>query len=253
MAAPPPMYDVGAMIVRPLGVTVLLVAWNRLPAQTTCITPNCSLAGTPASCLNRAAPRTSSVQMGNVTALVFVPPDPKIEPGDCVIWRAATSAHSSSEAGCAEDSFCGAPPVASCAWDSANVSSGSATPTATCYYEPALFPQTTNDNFYCRIHATPTAGSMRGTLHVTSPIQLTLGKDLGTASVKLSWTGGGVPGDVSYKVARQSGGNPRFPAASTTTVNPDGGVLGIVFTDTGDLANATSRYYLVRNKQSNEP
>ena len=222
-------------------------------AQSTCITPSCALGGTPGICVNRAAPRTPIVQMGNGPSLVFVPPDPKIEPGDCVTWRAATSAHSSSGNGCAEDQFCGAPPVPGCSWDSANVSAVSATPTSTCYYDPGSFPEATGDGFYCRLHATPTAGSMRGTLRVTSAIQLTLGKDLGTSSVKLSWTGGGVPGDLSYKVVRQSAGNPRFPAGSTNTVNPDGGVLGTTFTEAGDLANATPRYYLVRNKQSNEP
>jgi len=94
---------------------------------------------------------------------------------------------------------------------------------------------------------------MVGTLRVTTPIVLTLAKEVATSSVKLDWTGGGAPGDVSYKVARQSGGNPRFPVgATTTTLDPDGGVLGTTFTDTGALATAT-RYYLVRNKQTNEP
>ena len=93
---------------------------------------------------------------------------------------------------------------------------------------------------------------MRGTLQVTTPIQVTVEKFLATNSVRLSWTGGGVTGDVSYKVARQTGGDPKFPVGSTTTVNPDGGVLGTTFTDTGDLANATTRYYLVRNKKTND-
>jgi hypothetical protein len=44
-----------------------------------------------------------------------------------------------------------------------------------------------------------------------------------------------------------------FPTASTTTVNPDGGELGTTFTDAGDLGNPTTRYYLVRSKQTNEP
>ena len=247
------MYDVGIMFLRALAALAVSVASARLSAQTTCITTNCTFAGTPAICTNRAAPRTPTVQLGNGPSLVFVPPNPKIEPGDCVIWRAASGTHSSSENACDQDSFCGSPPLAGCAWDSANVSSVSATPTTTCYYDPALSPESTGDGFYCRLHATPTAGSMRGTLNVTSPIELTLGKDLATSSVTLSWTGGGVPGDVSYKLARQSAGNPRFPAPTTTTVNPDGGVLGTTFTDAGDLANATPRYYLVRNKQSNEP
>ena len=94
---------------------------------------------------------------------------------------------------------------------------------------------------------------MRGVLRVTSPIVLTVGKNVGTSSVELSWTGGGVPGDVSYKVARQNAGDPRFPAATTTTVNPNGGVLGTTFTDAGELGSPTTRFYLVRNKQTNEP
>jgi hypothetical protein len=44
-----------------------------------------------------------------------------------------------------------------------------------------------------------------------------------------------------------------MPAATTTTVDPDGGALGTTFTDTGDLTNPATRYYLVRNKQTNEP
>jgi len=218
-------------------------------AQTACITPNCVFAGTPAICVNRATPRTPTVQMGQGLATIFVPSDPRIEPGDCIIWRAQSNTHSSAGASCDPDPLCGSPAPSTCEWDTANVSSASATPTSTCYYDPALFPATAVDDFHCRIHAT-----MLGTLQVTTPIVLTLGKEVATNSVKLSWTGGGVIDDVSYKVARQSGGNPRFPVgATTTTVNPDGGVLGTTFTDTGDLGTTTARYYLVRNKQSNEP
>lgn len=36
-------------------------------------------------------------------------------------------------------------------------------------------------------------------------------------------------------------------------LEPGGGVLGTAFTDAGDLGNPTTRYYLVRNKQTNEP
>ena len=88
---------------------------------------------------------------------------------------------------------------------------------------------------------------------MTTPIVLLADKDLGTGSVKLSWTGGGVTGDFSYKVARQAGGDPAFPAATTTTVNPDGGVLGTTFADAGALASPNAIYYIVRNKQTNEP
>lgn len=250
MGEPGPRYDVSAMLIRALAAFGALVAATTVEAQTTCLTPNCAFGGTPAICANRAAPRTPIVQMGNGASLVFVPPNPKIELGDCVIWRSPSGTHSSSGTACPDGNLCNAvsPPV--CEWDSANVASAG---TATCYYDPAQFPAASADPFYCRFHATPTSGSMRGTLQVTTAIQLTVGKDSGTNSVKLSWTGGGVAGDISYKVARQSAGDPGFPAASTTTVNPDGGVFGTTFTDAGDLANATPRYYLVRNKQTNEP
>jgi plastocyanin len=186
--------------------------------------------------------------MGSGINFVFVPASPKIEPGDCITWRAATVTHSSSDDACTDTSFCDTPPPVECQWDTANVSSASTIPTSTCFYDPVLFPAASADPFHCRFHLT-----MLGTLQVTTPIALSVDKDLATSSVKLSWSGGGVTGDVSYKVARQTGGDPRFPVASTTTVNPVGGVLGTTFTDTGDLANATTRYYLVRNKQTNEP
>ena len=218
-------------------------------AQTTCITPNCVFAGTPAICAKRATPRTPTVDMGTELETIFVPADPKIEPGDCIVWRAAVSTHSSTGESCDPDPFCGSPAPSACEWESANVSSTSVTPASTCYYDPVLFPAQGVDDFHCRIHV-----GMNGVLRVTTPIVLTLGKQVATSSVGLSWTGGGVPGDVSYKVARQLGGNPRFPTGATTlTFDPDGGVLGTTFTDTGVLASPTTIYYLVRNRQSNEP
>ena len=233
-------------------IVVLAVASLALSApasaQTVCITPNCVFAGTPAICTNRAAPRTPTVELGSGLQTIYIPANPKIEPGDCIIWMAASNTHSSSGASCDLDPFCGSPAPSACEWDSANLSSDSVTPTSTCYYDPTVFPAESADDFHCRIHA-----QMVGTLQVTTPIVLTLGKEVATSSVKLNWTGGGVIGDVSYKVARQSGGNPRFPAASTTTVDPDGGVLGATFTDTGALSSPTKAYYLVRNKQTNEP
>jgi plastocyanin len=220
-----------------------------------CITPNCAIAATPAICVNRATPRTPTVVMGSGLQNIFVPDRPKIEPGSCILWRSATSAHSSSGESCDPDPLCGSPAPPACQWDSANVDSFDPNPTATCYYDPALFPAEAASPYYCRIHATPTAGTMRGTLQVTTEIRLLLNKDLGTNSVVLNWTGGGVTGDVSYKVVRQTAvvPNPRFPVgATTTTVNPDGGVLGTSLVDVGFLPNASSRYYLVRNKQTNE-
>lgn len=216
-------------------------------AQTVCITPDCAFGGTPVACANRAAPRTPTVSMGSGINLVFIPSNPKIEPGDCIVWRAATLTHSSTGPSCTANSICGSPPSLGCEWDSANVASASATPTSTCFYDPALFPATTVDNYHCRFHVT-----MLGTLRVTTEIKMVIDKDLGTNSVNVSWTGGGVAGDISYKVARQSGGDPTFPAGTTITVNPDGGVFGTTFTDAGDLASPTTRYYLVRNKQTNE-
>jgi plastocyanin len=217
-------------------------------AQTACITPNCAFGATPAACVNRASPRTPTVLMGSGVSLIFVPANPRIEPGDCILWRAATITHSSSGSACPTSTLCNSPAPAACEWETANVSSASATPTSTCFYDPVSYPATAAEPYYCRFHS----ATMRGTLQVTTPIQLSVSKEIATSSVKLVWTGGGVTGDVSYKVARQSGGDPHFPTATTTTVNPDGGVLGTTFTDTGDLGNSTTRYYLVRNKQTNE-
>ncbi len=231
-------------------VTALLLPAAPAHAQTACITPNCTLGGTPTQCLNRALPRTPTVQLGNGGTFTFQPSNPKIEPGDCIIWRSVSSTHSSAGDSCTATSACNTPPDVGCEWDSANISSLAMFPMSTCYYDPALFPAAAADPYHCRQHA---ALGMRGTLNVTTAIQLQVDKDFGTSSVKLSWTGGGVTGDVSYKVERQSGGDPRFPTASTTTMNPDGGVLGTTFTDAGDLLVNNPRYYLVRNKQTNEP
>jgi len=236
-----------------IAIAMAAAASSPLFAQAVCVTPNCAFGDVPAICRSRATPRTPTVQMGSGASLIFVPANPKIEPGDCILWRAATSAHSSSGNGCVDDLACGSISPPACQWDAGNVDSLSGTPTSTCYYDPASFPPAGATNYYCRIHATPTAGTMRGILRVTTEIELTTDKDLGTNSVKLSWTGGGVTGDLTYKVAMQTGGDPTFPLASTTTVNPDGGATGLTFLDAGQLASANSRYYLVRNKQTNEP
>jgi plastocyanin len=178
----------------------------------------------------------------------YDPPDPKIEPGECIGWQASSQTHSSTGSGCSADPLCGSPAPAACQWDTANVVGGSATPTSTCFYDPSLYPAATADDFHCRVHT-----AMLGTIQVTPPIQLSVAKDLATSSVMLTWSGGGVIDDVSYKVERQSGGDPRFPVASTVTADPDAGSLDTTFTDAGDLTDPTTRYYLVRNKQSNEP
>ena len=231
-----------------IGAAAALAANAPASAQTTCITPNCVFSGTPAKCANRAAPRTPTVGMGSGLETIFIPDNPKIEPGECIIWRSNNFTHSSTGASCDSDPLCGSPAPASCEWESANVSDSSGTGTATCYYDPALFPPTSADQFHCRIHI-----GMEGVLQVTTPIVLTLAKETATSSVKLSWTGGGVPGDLTYKVARHTGTNPRFPNGPTTvTLDPDGGTTGTLFTDTGALGISTPRYYLVRNMQSNE-
>jgi len=222
-------------------------------AQSACVTPNCSYGGVPDICRVRAAPRTPTVLMGNAGTLTFLPANPRIEPGDCIQWLTATSTHASSGAACPDDLTCGSPSPPACQWDSGNIDSLAPQPASTCFYDPVAFPAGTGGAYYCRIHASPTVGTMRGTLRVTTPIVLLADKDLGTGSVKLSWTGGGVTGDFSYKVARQAGGDPAFPAATTTTVNPDGGVLGTTFADAGALASPNAIYYIVRNKQTNEP
>ena len=233
---------VAAVVVK----NVLIVAWAQ-----TCITPNCVRGSSPPECANRAALSTLQVSMTGARAgAAFIPANPKIEPGDCIRWKATYSTHSSSGDLCSADPSCGSPAPAACQWESSNVSPVS-TDWADCFYDPVGFPAESSDPFYCRFHGTPTTG-MRGTLRVTTPIQLTVEKFFATNSVRLSWTGGGVTGDASYKVARQSGGDPLFPTASTTTVDPDGGVLGTTFTDIGDLGNGTTRYYIIRNKQTNE-
>jgi plastocyanin len=218
------------------------------------VTSNCVFAGKPPACASRAEPRTPLVQMTQSGAnFVFNPANPKIEPGGCITFRSANVTHSASDNGCADDAVCGSPPVAACQYETGNVSSGAPNPTSTCFYSAATFPAGTGDGYFCRLHATATTGTMRGTIRVTTPIVLTVDKEVATTSVKLAWTGGGVTGDVTYKVARNSGGDPVMPAGTTTIVNPDGGVTGTTFTDAGELSSPTTKYYLVRNKQTSEP
>jgi len=221
-------------------------------AQEVCRTPDCAAPGTlPVECARRAGPRTPLVRMTTQgLSFVFDPSEPRIEPGDCVEWLAATVTHSSSDGSCPDDGLCGSPSPPACLWDSGNVSSAAASPSVVCHYDPVNFPATTGDPFYCRIHASPTTGTMRGTLRVTTAIDLTVDKDGG--DVLLRWTGGGLPGDETFKVARSDDGNPAFPAATTTTLDPDGGPTGLSFRDVGELTNSLDRFYLVRNKQTNE-
>src|SRR5436190_12707640 len=118
------------LVVTAAALSALAPAFAPAYSQTACITANCTLAGTPAPCLNRAAPRTPTVQMGSGVSLIFVPASPRIEPGDCIVWRAATSTHSSSDNGCTASSMCDTPPPVECQWDTANVASLAATPTS---------------------------------------------------------------------------------------------------------------------------
>ena len=238
-------------IVRRSFPAAIMFAAVAARAQTTCATPNCVQGSKPAVCQNLAAPRTPTVLMTiSGVNFVFQPSNPRFEPGDCITWTASGATHSSSGNACTDDTLCGAPPALGCNQDTGNVAISQ---TATCSYDAATYPAGTGNAYYCRIHASPTTGTMRGTMQVTTPIILSVNKDLGTNSVKLTWTGGGVTGDVSYKVARDNAGDPQMPAATTTTVNPDGGVTGTTFLDAGDLLNATTHFYLVRNKQTNEP
>jgi len=237
-----------------LGAAVVVAAaLAPARAQNACLTPNCALGATPVVCQNRASPRTPTVLMTQSGFNnVFNPANPRIEPGSCIIWRAAGTTHTSTGNVCMPDPLCDSPNPPECQWDSANVSAGAANPTTTCSYDAAAFPAGTGNAYYCRLHATPTSGTMRGTLQVTTPIVLAVDKEVATNSIKLSWTGGGVTGDFTYKVARNVT-SPQMPAATTTTLNPDGGVAGTTFLDVGVLTGPGARYYLVRNKQTNEP
>ncbi len=221
-------------------------------SQEVCRTPNCGPTGTvPAACADRAAPRTPVILMtSSGLNFVFAPSEPRIEPGDCIEWRAATVTHSSSDGACPDDSLCGSPSPSACLWDSGNVSSVAADPSVFCHYASASFPAGTGDPFYCRLHATPTTGTMRGTLRVTSAIVLTVDKQ--APDVALQWTGGGVAGDETFKVVRSDDGDPTFPPAGTSTFDPDGGPTGRTFRDPNELSSALVRFYLVRNKQPNE-
>src|SRR5260221_9480174 len=93
-----------------------LAAVGPVGAQTACLTPNCAFGGPPAACANRAAPRTPTVFMGSGVNLVFDPPNPRIEPGDCIVWQAATSTHSSSGSACPDSLSCGAVSPPACQW-----------------------------------------------------------------------------------------------------------------------------------------
>ena len=236
---------------RRLVLAALVLAASEARAQSACVTPNCVFGDAPQICKNTAIARIPGVLMTSVGGnFVFVPAEPRIEPGDCIQWRGSGVTHSSTAAPCPDDFACGSVSPPACTFESGNLGNLQNT---TCHYDEALFPVSSRSDYYCRIHATPTTGTMRGVLNVTTPIVLTVQKNVGTGAIDLSWTGGGVAGDVSYKVVRSNTGDPKFGVANTTTVNPAGGVLGTTYADAGEVAHPATRYYLVRNKQTNEP
>jgi plastocyanin len=192
-----------------------------------------------------------------MNTLVFSPQNPKIEPGDCVAWTSQTGVvtHSSSADNCADtDTVCSVQdPDGMCNWDSGNETAAAVD---VCFYDPLIFPGATSDGFYCRFHCNPshTLCNMFGTMQVTTPIGLTVGKDLTNGNILLSWTGGGVTGDVTYRVVRSLVGDPRFTVGvNTVTGSPDGGNAGTMFTELGGLSDPASHYYLIRNRQTTEP
>lgn len=225
-----------------------VLAATPLSAQTVCRTLTCAPSPGPAACANRAAVRTPVVLMtAQGINFVFDPSEPRIEPGTCIAWRPTSVTHSSSQNTCPDDALCGSPAPLPCKWETGNVASG--TPDIVCQYTAADFPPASANGYYCRIHATPTTGTMRGTLRVTTAIALTVDKS-GNDAV-LSWTGGGIVGSETFKVAR-SAADPKFAPAATMTLDPDGGATGRTWRDVGAIVDATTRFYLIRNRQPNE-
>ena len=229
-------------------LALVLLASAPALAQTVCRTANCALSATPpAECQGRAAPRTlRSIAMegnGIIVPFRFAPSGPKIEPGDCIDWVANTVVHSSSDNACLDDLGCGSPSPSACLYDTGNVASTDLDRAAVCHYDPTDWPAATDAPFYCRVHATPGSGTMRGTLHVTTEIDLTVDKS-GT-DVALTWTGGGIPTDETFDVVRSTD-DPAFPAPARVTFLPNNGNRG--HNDPNELANPANRYYLIVNR-----
>jgi hypothetical protein len=247
----------GTVAASVVGAAVLLVGAPAVHAQTGCRTANCNFSTTPpVQCTNRATPYTALVTLTNSgISFIYVPATPKIEPDDCVQWMAVGTIadHSSSANDCADTAGVCSVVDTTCQWDSGNIAPNDAPPAEICHYSSVAFPQGTADQFYCRIHASPTAGTMRGTLNVTTPIDVQVSKDTVAGDVVLAWTGGGVTGDVTYRVVRNLVGDPLFTVgANTVTGTPDGGNTGATFRELGGLSDHTTHYYLVRNRQINE-
>ena len=237
--------------VRQIAWTLILLSWaagagSTLEAQTACRTANCapSLAP-PAECQGLATVRVLEVSMqGALPNFVFSPSQPKVEPSSCVRWVSNSVTHSGTQSPCPDtNNTCANPVPASCMFETGNVSSAAADNAVTCFYDPADFPAATIDDFYCRIHASPTTGSMRGTLRVTTAIDLAV--DTNGTDIVMSWTGGGVAGSETFEVHRAADAGFTAPALFP----PDGGATGRSFTDAGenDVARPT-RYYLITNQ-----
>src|SRR5262245_31314162 len=109
-------------------------------AQTGCRTANCAPSTTPpAGCGGRAAPYTMSVAMTD--QLVFIPQNPKIEPGDCILWvtTGAQHLHSSSADNCADTNVTCSTVDTTCQWESGNVAITDSPPSETCFYDVVNF------------------------------------------------------------------------------------------------------------------
>jgi plastocyanin len=226
---------------------VLLCGPQAVEAQTTCRTANCKLStAKPPECLNRARPRKLTVRMQD--ALVFLPSEPRIEPGECIDWTPQSNlSHDSSHNSCTDSAACNTPPVIGCRWDTGN--SAGTNPTIVCHYDATTWPGGNGDMFYCRNHASPVAGTMRGTLRVTTPIAVLAAKDTGTSELVLSWTGGGIPGSEIFKVVRA--GEKTFNILQT--FDPAGGMTGRTYREAlGTFPASGIHYYIIRNRQQND-
>lgn len=237
---------------------VIMGATTEARAQTGCRTPECNLSTSPpAACVNRASPYTTTVLMqASGINFIYLPQNPKIEPFGCIAWQAVGGVidHSSAADDCADTgTICSVPdPDGICRWDTGNVAGNDVPPAEICSYAASTFPAGTSQGFYCRTHSSPAhIGTMHGFLNVTTPIDVTVSKS--GNDVLLTWTGGGISGDVTYKVVRNLVGDPLFTVgANTVTGNPDGGTTGTTFTELGGLSDPASHYYIVRNRQINE-
>lgn len=242
-----------AFILALAAIGVVFLGVSTAQAQTGCRTANCNAGGTPpAGCANRATPYTATVLA--TSALTFNPANPKIEPADCIAFtESGTITHSASADNCNDTGTVCTAVDTTCEFESGNITSGA--PMETCFYDVVNFPAGDTSGYYCRVHSNPThtLGNMFGTIRITTPIDVTVSKNAGTGDIVLSWTGGGVTGDVTYKVVRNLVGDPLFTlGGNTLTGDPDGGTAGTVYTELGGLNDPASHYYLIRNKQTNE-